>query len=75
MITHWPDFLSHQCSRQAIVTILVRGPNRSTWFNGVVTNLFCKGLRKLIEILDSGVQLRTEKVLAPPRHPFEDSTN
>ena len=44
MITHWSDSLSPQRSRQAVVTILVRGLDRSTWFNGVATDLFCTGV-------------------------------
>ena len=44
MINHWPDSLSPQWSRQAVVTIFVRGPDRSTWFNGVATDLFCTGV-------------------------------
>ena len=44
MINHWPDSLNPQWSRQAIVTILVRGLDRLTWFNGVAIDLFCTGV-------------------------------
>ena len=43
MTKYWPDSLSPQWSRQAVITVF-----RSTWMttkiNGVATDLFCTGV-------------------------------